>query len=73
MSKEMTTQCTETTGLYKSCKVLLLDVLNDHRTRVIARKTVRYYIGYWGRFLYIVLGVQASITAMLVMANRMLP
>ena len=60
-------------SLRRSARALLLDVLDDHRTRVVAKKAARFYIGYWGRFLYIILGVHAILTAALVMANRMLP
>jgi hypothetical protein len=73
LPNEITTQSMKTTGLYKSFKVLLLDVLNDHRTRTVAKKATRFYVGYWGRSLYFFLGVQVTITAVLVMVNRMLP
>ncbi|MDF1527391.1 MAG: hypothetical protein P1S59_14250 [bacterium] len=60
-------------SLSSSARTLLLDLLEDHRTRVLARKASRLYIGYWGRSLYFFLGVQVTFTAIVVMANRMLP
>ena len=30
-----------------------------------------FYIGYWGRVLYLFLGIQVTITALLIMANNL--